>query len=362
MKDFLKNLAPDVNLVDFDFDQIFSKLEANSIKDIRQKLKNILKTVFDMIRQYAKYAEKIFYLSIILIIWDAFYYMHQYYCDDAFDNMFVDGNLRHVWETGDKENILPLRNWELKIKYQYSSSVKLSKKEANRVFIQSVPTLLFIAICGAILAIDAALTMMLKVFRKNAGFGIAYDGMETGVKLSSLLPGLESGTINPLSINLRGFNLTTEPCLPQPETTNYGQIGIIGGLMALCIFSCILDIYGARLRAKICNVVFKERAIQRAEYLYKRIKTGRTARRIQLNMLICQQLDIKKRKSEYWGCFMKHQQPKKTKRIFNCQTDLDKCPLCRSSYSVEERKPYTVTHNGEKKQVMLCSSCNNEAI
>jgi len=186
--------------------------------------------------------------------------------------------------------------------------------------------------------------------------------METGVELSSLLPGLESGNINPLSINLRGFNLTTEPCLPQPATTNYGQIGIIGGLMALCIFSCILDVYGARLRAKICNVVFKERAIQRAEYLYKRIKTGRTARRIQLNLLICQQLDIKKRNLEYWGCCMKHQKTKKIRRLFNCQNDLGKCLLCQSSYSVEQRKPYTVTHNGEKKQVMICSNCNNEAI
>ena len=64
MKNFLKKLAPDVDLVDFDFDQVFAKLEANSIKDIRQKLKNILKTVFDAIRKYAKYAEKIFIATI----------------------------------------------------------------------------------------------------------------------------------------------------------------------------------------------------------------------------------------------------------------------------------------------------------
>ena len=72
-------------------------LKHSSIIDIREKLKRILKGFFSLVQDYCGLAKKIFYLSIILITWDAVVYMRGYYSDLSYDNMFVDDNLRELW-------------------------------------------------------------------------------------------------------------------------------------------------------------------------------------------------------------------------------------------------------------------------
>ena len=129
LKNFIKLLDPDIDLIDFDWGDILPALKHSSIVDIREKLKRILKGFFCLVQDYCSLARKIFYLSIILIIWDATVYMRGYYSDLPHDNMFVDDNLRELWRSGQKEKITPLRTWELKMKFQYSAAVKLSKAE-----------------------------------------------------------------------------------------------------------------------------------------------------------------------------------------------------------------------------------------
>ena len=129
LKNFIKLLDPDIDLIDFDWGDILPALKHSSITDIRQKLKGILKGFFSSVQDYCSLARKIFYLSIILIIWDATIYMSRYYSDLSYDNMLVDDNLRELWRSGQKEKITPLQTWELKMKFQYSASVKLSKAE-----------------------------------------------------------------------------------------------------------------------------------------------------------------------------------------------------------------------------------------
>ena len=275
----------------------------------------------------------------------------------------VNMSLNLLWKVGNEEKILPLRNWELEMNYQYSASIRLSKKEAKHIFIQSLPTLLFTVISAAILGFDATLTSMLEVFRENAKFGIAYDGMEAGVSFSDLLPGINSGAIHPGKINLRGFNLTTEPCLPVPHKTKYGQLSVIGILIILCLISCVLDAFGSRLRAKICNVIFKDRAVPRAHYLYEKIKAGRASRKFHFNLLVCQQLDIARRQSQFCPCcnIRNNKNIMKITSCLNKVKDQKKCLVCRGSYANEEGKPYKVAYRGKKKEVTICVDCINDA-
>ena len=108
LKNFIKSLDPDIDLIDFDWGDILPALKHSSIVDIREKLKRILKGFFSLVQDYCSLAKKIFYLSIILIIWDATVYMRGYYSDLSHDNMLVDDNLRELWHSGQKEKITPL--------------------------------------------------------------------------------------------------------------------------------------------------------------------------------------------------------------------------------------------------------------
>ena len=280
LKNFIKSLSPDINLIDFEWSDVLPALKHSSIVDIREKLKRILKDFFSMVQDYCGLAKKIFYLSIILIIWDAAVYMRGYYSDLSYDNMFVDDNLRELWRSGHKEKITPLRKWELNMKFQYSAALKLSKAEVKRILIKAIPTLLFSVVAIGIVLADLALSTVLQLFRDQAKFGISFDGMEKGVSFESLIPELESGKVDLISLNVRGFNLSTDPCLPSPKTTNHVQTATIATIIIVCSLSCLFDAYTSRLRAKICNMCFPTRARQRAEYLYKRIQTGRKTRRI----------------------------------------------------------------------------------
>ena len=93
LKNFMESLNPDIDLIDFDWNDILPALKHSSITDIRKKLKEIIKGFFSLIQEYCGLAKKIFYLSIILIIWDAVVYMRGYSSDLSYDNMFVDDNL-----------------------------------------------------------------------------------------------------------------------------------------------------------------------------------------------------------------------------------------------------------------------------
>ena len=130
------------------------KLEASSIPEIRQRLTMILKGLFEVLKCTFQGFAKVLYLSIFLVITDAMRYMRKYYSDDSYDNMFVDGNLRELWDQEGKPHLTPLRKWELKGKYQIAKSAKLSRKEAYLVLYYTVPTLLVLVFALAVIFLD----------------------------------------------------------------------------------------------------------------------------------------------------------------------------------------------------------------
>ena len=353
LKNFIKSLNPDINLIDFEWSDVLPALKHSSIVDIREKLKRILKDFFSLVQDYCDLAKKIFYLSIILIIWDAVVYMRGYYSDLSYDNMFVDDNLRELWRSGHKEKITPLRKWELNMKFQYSAALKLSKAEVKRILIKAIPTLLFSVVASGIVLADLALSTVLQLFRDKAKFGISFDGMEKGVSFESLIPELESGKVDLISLNVRGFNLSTDPCLPSPKTTNHVQTATIATIIIVCSLSCLFDAYTSRLRAKICNMCFPTRARQRAEYLYKRIQTGRKTRRIQLSMIVSCELDIRDRKAKFFSSYNWLKEKLTRKRL----NDSSVCPGCNSKIKQDEGHDFALTRNKVKTKTVICKSC-----
>ena len=128
------------------------RLESNSIAEIRRRLQNILKGLFEICKIVFTSLSKVMYLAVLLVIVDARTYMRKYYADDSFNNNFVDENLSKFWETERREVLTPLRIWELKKKYQISKSIKISKKEATKIFLSSIPTI-FSAILVTLLCV-----------------------------------------------------------------------------------------------------------------------------------------------------------------------------------------------------------------
>ena len=197
------------------------------------------------------------------------------------------------------------------------------------------------------------MSTVLQLFRDEAKFGISFDGVEKGVSFESLIPKLETGEVNLASLNVQGFNLSTDPCLPSPKTTDHVQTGIIAVIIILCSLSCLFDAYISRLRAKICNICFPNRASQRAEYLYKRIQTGRKTRRIQLSMIVGRELDIRDRKAKFFSSYNWLKNKLGRKHI----TDSFVCPGCNSKIKQGEGHDFALTRNNERTKTVICKSC-----
>ena len=86
--------------------------------------------------------------------------------------MFINSNLTSY----EGERLVPLRRWELAEKYQVASSIKLSKKELQRIALLLLPSLIFITFTGTLMLIDEALRQFLKQIEEKAKFSISFQG------------------------------------------------------------------------------------------------------------------------------------------------------------------------------------------
>ena len=84
------------------------------------------------------------------------------------------------------------------------------------------------------------------------------------------------------ALEVVAFNLTSEPCLPNPKVTPTSALLPIYFLLLGCMLSCAIEAYMTRLRPRICNVFFPERAEERTEFLHREIKCGRDKRKADL--------------------------------------------------------------------------------
>ena len=124
------------------------------------------------------------------------------------------------------------------------------------------------------------------IFRENAKFGIAFDGMEQGFSLKDVIGTAAAGATGIQKLNMQSFNLTSDACLPVPTPTNDEFLTPIYVLISLSLFTCAIEAYTSRLSARICNFFYPERAKERAEFLHKSLRTGRMARRNELRKFL----------------------------------------------------------------------------
>ena len=109
--------------------------------------------------------------------------------------------------------------------------------------------------------------------REKAKFGISYAGTDGG--FCSTLENAGKNILKHKNIELVAFNLTTEPCLPNPKKTDQNTLWPIYFLLLACLMSCAASAYMNRLKHQICNVFFPDRAKERAKFLDREIKAGR---------------------------------------------------------------------------------------
>ena len=105
--------------------------------------------------------------------------------------------------------------------------------------------------------------------------------MDQGFSLKDVI-GAAADATRVQSINITAFNLTTDVCLPVPTPTNTEKLIPIYVLLSFCFFTCGLEAYTSRLRCKICNFFYPERAKERASFLNRSLLAGRIARRNEL--------------------------------------------------------------------------------
>ena len=105
-----------------------------------------------------------------------FRYMVKYRSDDAFDNKYIDENIKKLWTEGDKPELTPIRKWELLQNYQITTSYKLTKSEVNHIFVLLVPCILFTTVSFSIMIADATLYHFMDIIKENGKFAISFAG------------------------------------------------------------------------------------------------------------------------------------------------------------------------------------------
>ena len=271
LTEVLKKVQGDTKVFDQDLnlDQIKDKLQSSSIKDIRDRLTSIFQTVMSLIKLIGRWWSKVFYLSILFVIFDALLYQHKYYTDNDFDNKIIDGNIRKLWTVDQGEGfkkLTPLRNWERQDRYQNNIDWKLSERERKDLALSTFPTLIVFMSTVGVVVVDLVFGEILRTFAENSKFGIYYPGMEQKISFSSFL---DDGDTSSNILRIRAFDLRSDPCLPKysPPKTNKNYYIFL--LLLFCGLSCFIDAYFSRFRAMICNMFYPERAKERAKYLYK---------------------------------------------------------------------------------------------
>ena len=267
LKQILKSMGPDKDILDVDLKGLKDKINASSIKSIRDQMKALFNNLMDLCKLIVKYGSKIFYLAIVFVIVDAIKYQRGYYTDNDFDNKMVDGNLRNLWKKEGYRKLTPLRKWETeKEEVLESTSFKLAREELKKLVVQSFPTILATVVIVGIIIVDQSFTMVLQAFQEHAKFGISFPGMEQGISFSSFMG--DNRSVDPL-LKIKAFDLSTDPCLPRSKQTDAVCLGPIFAILVVCFVSCVVEAYFSRLRAIICNIFYPGRANERAKYLYK---------------------------------------------------------------------------------------------
>ncbi|XP_066918683.1 uncharacterized protein [Clytia hemisphaerica] len=246
----------------------FPFVNVPNVDDIQLKILTAIKELFDDAQYYYKNIGNFFFIgSLIILIFDSIRYLKQYYTDDEFDNKIVDDNLRSLWrENGDNyDKLTPLRRWEKKLKYRKSSALRLTREELQKTFLKALIALVVIMVSVFVILGDAALYTKLNSLTTSTGANA--DGhvdkptTNSGITdwLKPKLKDVKSKVKKTIS-KYKNQDLLMKSCPLKPFQSSKLAITTISILLGIILLSCIFDAYGMRLRSRICNLFYPDRA------------------------------------------------------------------------------------------------------
>lgn len=244
-------------------------IKAPRLSEIKNQVSKISDNL-SVFGYYATIARRVLtVISIVMILIDAIRYLRSYYSDTSFDNKYISDNVRHIWKENDYEQLTPLRRWEMKNDFTTATSPKFTKDELMKSFKRSLPTLLFSLFVGLIMTCDYLLARLLQHVRDNENFTVSFDGVDQNF-------------VN----KMKRLNVSTVSCLPQPTYTPSQTYTVISILILISLISTIVEIYMSRIRARMCDLFYKETEYERAKYLHYRLKTDRVERKGLIRLII----------------------------------------------------------------------------
>ena len=105
-----------------------------------------------------------------------FRYMIQYRSDDSFDNKYIDTNIKKKWKKEGEPELTPLRKWEVKEKYQVTTSIWLTNTEMKNIFLKLVPCLIFSTATIGIMIADSSLYHFMDIIHENGKYAVSFPG------------------------------------------------------------------------------------------------------------------------------------------------------------------------------------------
>ena len=279
-------------------------------------------------------------LSILLLTIDAMLYLRCYYSDNSFDNLYICQGVRKIWKERGYEELTPLRRWEINEGYNMYSSAKFTKRELTKSFQKLTPTMVFTLFSVLVMVSDSILVNIIHSTKGEENIRISFKGMEKEVK--HLVTWL-----------LSKFNESTGTCVTRVLMTSANINILISFLLILPAISCLFEVYMSRIRARLCNVFYTDRAQERADYLYYRINAGRINRRVLLKLTVRRALERQERLKEFspWS---------KLKALCCCCKQSNEtaiCPGCGWKIKVSEAEDVYFTL-GETTMYKICNDCN----
>jgi hypothetical protein len=236
----------------------------------------------DFSREFAKLLNAAWYVdtvrkvvtivSIVLLIIDAVRYLRSYYIDSSFDNKYISGTIRNFWY---KKGMEPykLRRWEINKGYKSDFSAKFTRREFYKGMRNCVPTLFLCLICAMVVGMDYLLAQTVETIKDKKDFSVLIHGMQHNYSRAA-------------SLNLPSFNITSQPCDIEAVFTDQKYYALILTFLIVCLISCILEVYFARSRARMCNLFYLDKSEERADYIHYRLHTGRIMRKARLLLVV----------------------------------------------------------------------------
>ena len=277
-------------------------------------------------------------ISIIYIIIGAISYLRSYYIDTSFDNMYIGRTIQKIWTDKNYKTLIPLRHWEINEGYKVSCVPKFSGK--YKVLRKSLVTFIFFIFVVVVVITDHLLAKTLKYIKDNKKFNIPFNGMN------------HNSTEN---AKYKLLDYDRQSCLSSPRYTSIKVYWVISLLLLVAVISCVFEVYISRIRAKLCNVFYPDRAEERADYLFYRIFTGRINRRYHLLLIVRREIErrIKLARFSPLKRFLKY-----VSHIYTHEKRSINCPGC--GLKVKSSKAKEVCFIVVKKEIKakICQNCH----